>query len=145
MFFGLTVVFHCCDLYVQVPKCFHDLVLDIVRYTFAPPDDQEVEAKAAQPFTDEALSGEGALVAMVREEGVTLRALALHAAAEIGYGWVEDAFANEKTPHDKPSALKLYEAAKAMHVVSSRPSLPRSTDSSRRFDDSSGTLEPEPG
>lgn len=115
----------------SLPLKFRDVVLDIVRYTFAPPEDAEVETRSARPFTDEELSGERALRSIIREEGVTLRALALNAAAEIGYGWVEDAFSEERTPHGKPSAVRLYEAAKAMHAVSSRPSLP--------------TLEPEHG
>lgn len=108
----------------SLPLKFRDIVLDIVRYTFAPSDEAGVEARSAEPFVGEPMSGEEALRGIVREEGVTLRALALNAAAEIGYGWVEDAFAEERTPHGKPSAVKLYEAAKALHVVSSRPSLP---------------------
>jgi hypothetical protein len=108
----------------SLPMRFREIVLQIVRYTFQPPESDETEAaRTALPFLHEPMSGEQALRAIVREEGVTLRALALNAAAEIGYGWVEDAFAEERTPHGKPSAVKLYEAAKAMHAVSSRPSL----------------------
>ena len=108
----------------SLPLRFREVVLQIVRYTFQAPESDGAEAaRTALPFTDVAMTGEQALRAIVREEGITLRALALNAAAEIGYGWVEDAFAEERTPHGKPSAIKLYEAAKAMHVVSSRPSL----------------------
>lgn len=114
----------------SLPLKFRDQVLDIVRYTFPPPEANESDERIARPFTDDSLTGEVALRQIVREEGVTLRALALNAAAEIGYPWVEDAFEDAGTPHGKPSAVKLYEAAKAMHVVSSRPSLP--------------TLDPEP-
>lgn len=114
-----------------LPPRFRDEVLQIVRYSFQPPEPDAAElALFALPFQDAALSGEQALREMIQEEGVTLRALALNAAAEIGYVWLEAAFAEERTSHGKTSATQLYEAAKAMHVVSSRPSLP--------------TLDPEP-
>ncbi len=108
----------------SLPLKFREVVLQIVRYAFQLPGSDPAEsARTAVPFADEAMTGEQALRAIVGEEGVTLRALALNAAAEIGYVWVDDAFAEEHTPRGMPSALKLYEAAKAMRAVSSRPSL----------------------